>query len=56
MFKNLYGTFSDLEGENIVLFARNADKYMRQSLISSLEMAMIVITCLKGKPYVRACR
>ena len=35
-FKNLYGTFSDQEGENIVLFARNADKYMRQSLIASL--------------------
>ena len=49
-FKNLYGTFSDLEGENIVLFARNADEFMRQSLIPSLEMGMIIITCLKGEP------
>ena len=29
---------------------------MRQSLIPSLEMVMIVITCLKGEPYVRARR
>ena len=55
-FRNLYGTFSDQDGENIVLFAKNVDKYMQQSLIPSLEMGMIVITCLKGTPYVRARR
>ena len=56
IFRNLYRTFSDLEGENIVLFARNANKYMRQSLIPSLEMGMVIITCLKGEPYLRARR
>jgi hypothetical protein len=55
-FKNLYGTFSNLEGENIVLFAKNVDKYKLQSLIPSLEMGMIVITCLQGEPYIRARR
>jgi hypothetical protein len=55
-FRNLYGTFSDLEWENIVLFAKNVDKYKLQSLIPSLEMGMIVITCLQGKPYIRARR
>ena len=55
-FKNLYGTFSDQDGEKIVLFAKNVDKYMQQSLIPLLEMGMIVITCLKGTPYVRARR
>ena len=55
-FKNLHGTFSDLEGENIVLFARNVDKYQKQSLIPSLEMGMVVVTCLEGEPYIRARR
>ena len=55
-FRNLHGTFSDLEGENIVLFAKNVDKYQLQSLIPSLEMGMIVITCLQGEPYIRARR
>jgi hypothetical protein len=55
-FRNLHGTFSDLEGENIVLFAKNVDKYKLQSLIPSLEMGMIVITCLQGEPYIRARR
>ena len=55
-FRNLHGTFSDLEGENIVLFAKNVDKYQLQSLIPSLEMGMIVITCLQEEPYIRARR
>ena len=27
-FRGQHGTFSDLEGENIVIFAKNADKFM----------------------------
>ena len=42
-FKTQYGTFSDQEGENIVIFARNADKFMRRNLTPSLEMGMIII-------------
>ena len=55
-FKGRYGTFSDAEGENIVIFARNADNFMTQNLIPSLEMGMIIIHNLKGEPYIRAKR
>ena len=55
-FRSRYGTFSDAEGENIVIFARNADNFMRQHLIPSLEMGMIIIYNLKGEPYIRAKR
>jgi hypothetical protein len=55
-FRSRYGTFSDAEGENIVIFARNADNFMTQNLIPSLEMGMIVIYNLKGEPYIRAKR
>jgi hypothetical protein len=55
-FRVRHGTFSDAEGENIVIFARNADKFMRQHLIPSLEMGMIIIYNLKGEPYTRAKR
>ena len=55
-FRKRHGTFSDAEGENIVIFARNADNFMRQNLIPSLEMGMIVIHNLKGEPYIRAKR
>ena len=55
-FKDQYGTFSDMERENIAIFARNADKFMRRNLTHSLEMGMIVIHNLKGEPYIRARR
>ena len=55
-FKGRYGTFSDAEGENIVIFARNADNFMTQNLIPSLEMGMIIAYNLKGEPYIRAKR
>jgi hypothetical protein len=55
-FRSRHGTFSDAEGENIVIFTRNADNFMRQNLIPSLEMGMIVIHNLKGEPYIRAKR
>ena len=55
-FRKRHGTFSDAEGENIVIFARNADNFMRQHLIPSLEMGMIVIHNLKGEPYIRSKR
>ena len=55
-FRSRYGTFSDAEGENIVIFARNADNFMTQNLILSLEMGMIVIYNIKGEPYIRAKR
>ena len=55
-FRKRHGTFSDAEGENIVIFARNADNFMRQNLIPSLEMGMIIIYNLKGEPYIRAKR
>ena len=50
LFRDQYGTFSVMEGENIVIFARNADKFMRRNLTHSLEMGMIVIHNLKGEP------
>ena len=31
-----YGTFSDMDGENIVIFTRNADKFMKQNLVPCL--------------------
>ena len=46
-FRSRHGTFSDAEGENI--FAKHADNFMRQNLIPSLEMGMIVIHNLKGE-------
>ena len=55
-FRSRHVTFSDAEGENIVIFARNADNFMRQHLIPSLEMGMIIIHNLKGEPYTRAKR
>ena len=55
-FRVRHGTFSDAEGKNIVIFARNADKFMRQHLIPSLEMGMVIIYNLKGEPYTRAKR
>ena len=55
-FMKRHSTFSDAKGENIVIFARNADNFMRQNLIPSLEMGMIVIHNLKGEPYIRAKR
>ena len=55
-FKDQYGTFSDMERENIAIFARNADKFMSRNLTPSLEMGMIIIHNLKGEPYIRARR
>ena len=52
-FRSRHGTFSKAKGENIVIFTRNADNFMRQNLIPSLEMGMIVIFNLKGEPYIR---
>ena len=55
-FRSRYGTFSDAEGENIVIFAKNADTFMTQNLIPSLEMGAIVIQNLRREPYIRAKR
>ena len=55
-FKTQYGTFSDQEDEDIVIFARNADEFMRRNLTPSLEMGWIIIYNLKGEPYMRAMR
>ena len=49
-------TYYRVAGENIVIFTRNADKFMKQNLVPSLDMGMIVIPNLKGEPYIRARR
>ena len=45
-----------MEGKNIVIFAKNANKFMKQNLVPPLEMGMIVINSLKGEPYILARR
>ena len=56
LFRNRYGTFSDAEGENIVIFAKNADNFMMQNMIPSLEMGAIITQNLRKEPYIRAKR
>ena len=56
IFRNRYGTFSDAEQENITIFARNADEFMRHNMIPSWEMGTIVIDNLRGEPSIRARR
>ena len=56
LFRNRYGTFSDAEGENITIFAKNADNFMTQNMIPSLEMGTIVVQNLRKEPYIRAKR
>ena len=56
LFRNRYGTFSDAEGENIIIFAKNADNFMTQNMIPSLEMGAIVTQNLRKEPYTRAKR
>ena len=56
LFRNRYGTFSDAEGENITIFAKNADDFMTQNMIPSLEMGTIVVQNLRKEPYTRAKR
>ena len=56
LFRNRYGTFSDAEGENIAIFAKNADNFMTQNRIPSLEMGTIVVQNLRKEPYIRAIR
>ena len=56
LFRNRYGTFSDAEGENIAIFAKNADNFMTQNMIPSLEMGTIIVQNLRKEPYIRAKR
>ena len=56
LFRNRYGAFSDAEGENIVIFAKNADTFMTQNMIPSLEMGTIILRNLKKEPLIRAKR
>ena len=56
LFRYRYGTFSDAEEENIVIFAKNADNFMTQNVIPSLEMGAIITQNLRKEPYIRAKR
>ena len=55
-FKNQYGTFSDKPSENITRWLDKAEIYQKAHMIPSLEMASIVIHCLKGEPFIKAQR
>ena len=49
-FKAQYGTFSDKPSENITRYMEKAEKYQKAHMIPSLEMASVVISCIKGEP------
>ena len=55
-FKIQYGTFSDKPSENITRWLEKAEIYQKAHMIPSLEMAAIVIHCLKGEPFIKAQR
>ena len=55
-FKIQYGIFSDKPSENITRWLEKAEIYQKAHMIPSLEMAAIVIHCLKGEPFIKAQR
>ena len=51
-----YGTFEDKTSQNIVRYLKKATKYKNAHMIPSLEMASIVIHCIRGEPAVKVKR
>ena len=55
-FERQYGTFEDKTSQNIVRWLRKADKYQNAHMIPSLEMAAIIIHCIRGEPAIKVKR
>ena len=55
-FRAQHGTFSDKPLENITRWLEKAETYQEARMIPSLEMASIVIHCIKGEPAVKVQR
>ena len=55
-FHTQYGTFEDKAAQNIVRWLRKADKYQNAHMVPSLEMAAIVIHCIRGEPAIKVKR
>ena len=55
-FLALAGSFSDKHSENIARWIEKADSYQAAHMIKSLEMASIVIYCIRGEPAIKVRR
>ena len=55
-FRAQHGTFSDKPSQNITRWLEKAEIYQKAHMIPSLEMASIVIHCIKGEPAVKVQR
>ena len=55
-FLALHGPFSDKPSENIDRWIEKADAYQELHMIKSLEMASIVIYCIRGEPAIKVRR
>lgn len=55
-FMTQYGTFEDKPAQNITRWLAKADKYKDSHMIPSLEMASIVIHCVRGEPAIKVRR
>ena len=55
-FRAQHGTFSDKPSENITRWLEKKEAYQEAHMIPSLEMASIVIHCIKGEPQVKVQR
>ena len=55
-FLALHGTFSDKASENIDRWIEKAVAYQDLHMIKSLEMASIVIFCIRGEPAIKVRR
>ena len=55
-FRAQHGTFLDKPSQNITRWLEKAEIYQKAHMIPSLEMASIVIHCIKGEPAVKVQR
>ena len=55
-FMAQHGTFEDKPAQNITRWLEKADIYKRSHMIHSLEMASIIIHCVKGEPAIKVRR
>ena len=55
-FMAQHGTFEDKPSQNIVRWLAKAQKYKEAHMIPSLEMASIVIHCIRGEPAIKVRR
>ena len=52
-FMSQYGTFEDKSSQNVTRWLAKALKYKNSHMIPSLEMASIVIHCIRGEPAIK---